>query len=533
MPTVITKKSTVVGKVPLDTDLQVGELAVNTADKILYSKHSDNQVVKIGFDPAVPGPIGSTTPSTVAATNVTVSGTIASPTSIQFGSGSATTLAAGKAWYDENTGSFNLGMGGGNITQQIGEEVFTYGKASSAITGQTLLQAIYRTGAVGASGVITFAPVTSGITDANLIVGVGTEDIALNGFGRITSVGIVRGINTSGSTYSETWVDNDTIWYKASTGGLTNVKPTSGILVSVGSIILAHASTGSIQVKVQVSSVTDLASPGAIGETTPDSIKTTKATVVSGTVTSSVPAVNVTQTWNNAAVPFTAEVTNVTNTASAAASLLRDWQIGGVSMVSITKAGKILVPASAISNTAGIFAQDAQSTCGISFGYGGSNNAITFFNNGEKLRGTSGVYRFHKLSLSSAGDMGNDAVVLWGTSSGQGEVNNGTTGSYRDWKVRNLIATGSISTGLSAKTADYTLTANDGTITADSTSAAITLTLETAVGHTRIHAFKKVAGANLVTIDGNASETIDGATSITLTDRCVLQSNGTEWKQIA
>ena len=47
MPKVITKKSTVVGKVPVPTDLDIGELAVNTADKKLYTKHSDGNVVLI------------------------------------------------------------------------------------------------------------------------------------------------------------------------------------------------------------------------------------------------------------------------------------------------------------------------------------------------------------------------------------------------------------------------------------------------------------------------------------------------------
>ena len=47
MPTVITKKSTVAGKVPLDTDLQIGELAVNTADGLIFTKHSDSTVVEI------------------------------------------------------------------------------------------------------------------------------------------------------------------------------------------------------------------------------------------------------------------------------------------------------------------------------------------------------------------------------------------------------------------------------------------------------------------------------------------------------
>ena len=48
MPKVITKKSTVAGKVPVPTDLDIGELAVNTADKKLYTKHSDGSVVLIG-----------------------------------------------------------------------------------------------------------------------------------------------------------------------------------------------------------------------------------------------------------------------------------------------------------------------------------------------------------------------------------------------------------------------------------------------------------------------------------------------------
>lgn len=41
---IILKKSTIAAKVPLATDLEIGELAVNTADAILYTKHSDGTV---------------------------------------------------------------------------------------------------------------------------------------------------------------------------------------------------------------------------------------------------------------------------------------------------------------------------------------------------------------------------------------------------------------------------------------------------------------------------------------------------------
>lgn len=53
MPRVITKKSTVAGKAPIAADLVVGELAVNTADKKLYTKHSDNSIVQIGVSVTV------------------------------------------------------------------------------------------------------------------------------------------------------------------------------------------------------------------------------------------------------------------------------------------------------------------------------------------------------------------------------------------------------------------------------------------------------------------------------------------------
>ena len=175
---------------------------------------------------------------------------------IQFNNGAAVALAAGRLWYDGETGSWNAGMGGGNITQQIGEELFVYGKASAAINDSPL-QIAYQTGTVGGSGVITFGPTVSGITNGGLIIGVATESIALNGFGRVTSYGIVRGITTNGTAYGEVWADGDTIWYNPVTGNPTNVKPSApNIKVSVGVLIKAgNGGSGSIQVEINHGSV--------------------------------------------------------------------------------------------------------------------------------------------------------------------------------------------------------------------------------------------------------------------------------------
>jgi len=166
------------------------------------------------------------------------------------------TVAAGRMWYDGTTGAWNLGMGNGNITQQVGEELFYYGKASAAITDSPL-QLIKQTGVVGASGVITFAPTTSGITDGNLIIGVATESIALNGFGRVTTFGVIHGITTDGSAYSETWADGDVIWYNPVTGNPTKTKPVApNIKVQIGTVIVAGpGGSGSFAVEINHGSV--------------------------------------------------------------------------------------------------------------------------------------------------------------------------------------------------------------------------------------------------------------------------------------
>ena len=170
---------------------------------------------------------------------------------LNFADGSATTLAAGRMWYDGTTGSWNLGMGGGNITQQVGEELFVYGKASAAITDSPL-QIVYQTGTVGSSGVITFGPTVAGITNGEAIIGVATESLALNAFGRITTFGVVRGITTNGSAYGETWADGDAIWYNPTTGNPTKTKPTApNIKTQVGIVIKAGAGgSGSFQVEI-------------------------------------------------------------------------------------------------------------------------------------------------------------------------------------------------------------------------------------------------------------------------------------------
>ncbi|WP_097303822.1 hypothetical protein [Pseudomonas chlororaphis] len=158
--------------------------------------------------------------------------------------------AVGRLWWNA-TGTLNLGMGNGNITQQVGEEVFIYGKASVAITEGQLIRI---TGTVGASGVVTLGPTTAGMTNPNDIVGVATENIALNAFGRITAIGIVHGINTTGASSGETWADGDALWYKPTGGGLmTKVRPLAPNQKTQAAVVINAGSggSGSLQVLIE------------------------------------------------------------------------------------------------------------------------------------------------------------------------------------------------------------------------------------------------------------------------------------------
>ena len=81
-------------------------------------------------------------------------------------------------------------------------------------------------------------------------------------------------------------------------------------------------------------------------------------TITGGTVTVNTPFLQATQTWNGAGVTFTGAKVNVTDTASAAGSLLLDLQLGGVSKFSVSKAGAVTIASTlAVTGVATLTAQ--------------------------------------------------------------------------------------------------------------------------------------------------------------------------------
>ena len=108
-------------------------------------------------------------------------------------------------------------------------------------------------------------------------------------------------------------------------------------------------------------------------KTTPAAIKTYVET--GGTVTASDPVLDLTQTWNDAAVAFTALKLNVTNTGSSAISKLFDFQVGGSSVAYFRRDGRLQLGANtAISGASGTFIVDYAGYPAITVG----NAVVTF-----------------------------------------------------------------------------------------------------------------------------------------------------------
>jgi hypothetical protein len=161
---------------------------------------------------------------------------------------------AGSMYYNDSDGTLDLILKGGNVKLQIGQEsvVRVVNKTSTNID---LLEANYQavrvTGAQGQRLKVDLAQATNDLLSAETI-GLVTETITNNQEGFITTSGLVRNINTTGSLQSETWLDGDVLYLSPTVAGrITKVKPQApNHLVIIGYVIYAHATQGTIFVKV-------------------------------------------------------------------------------------------------------------------------------------------------------------------------------------------------------------------------------------------------------------------------------------------
>lgn len=173
---------------------------------------------------------------------------------VQFNTAATETSAVGKLKWNDTDGTLDLGLKGGNVTLQLGQEQVArvVNKTSPLID---LLEANYQVvkivGATGQRLSVALAQADSDLDSATTL-GVVTETINRNQEGFVTTGGQVKEINTTGSLQGETWNDGDVLYLSPTTAGrLTKVKPVAPQhMVIVGYVEYAHSQHGKIFVKV-------------------------------------------------------------------------------------------------------------------------------------------------------------------------------------------------------------------------------------------------------------------------------------------
>lgn len=159
---------------------------------------------------------------------------------LKFDTTAAVTVAEGELAWNAQEGTLDLGMLGGNVTQQVGQEILVHVKASEALVDGDV---VYASGAVGASGQIEVSKfLADGSIPAYLIMGIATETIGSGSFGFITSFGKIRGLDTSAFTIGDVLYASPTV-----AGQLTNTIPVSpDVAMPIAFVVNVHAGNGEI-----------------------------------------------------------------------------------------------------------------------------------------------------------------------------------------------------------------------------------------------------------------------------------------------
>jgi hypothetical protein len=164
---------------------------------------------------------------------------------------STVTPAEGLMQWNTDEGTLNLGMSGGNVTLQMGQETFMYVKNQTGSTLANGKPAMFA-GSLGASGRIKAQyAIADGTLRSDYTIGIFTQDITNGSDGFVTTFGKVRSIDTTGTAYGETWADGDVLYVSPTTAGaLTKTRPTAPDLeITVAAVVNAHATQGVLFVR--------------------------------------------------------------------------------------------------------------------------------------------------------------------------------------------------------------------------------------------------------------------------------------------
>jgi len=269
------------------------------------------------------------------------------------------------------------------------------------------------------------------------------------------------------------------------------------------------------------------------GLATTDKPELLGVTLTGGTVTSSVPLVSGTQTWNNGAVAFEADSQTITPTASANTStLIKRVATGAGSFQVLADTGEILLGSAgslatrtgngpAINGAGSLHAGSRNGTfyCGDITAFGGTCRI-----DGTQVKVPSGnVFAFSSTTAS----FGSTDLAMRRNAAGVLEINNGTSGQFRDVVIRTLLLDKTITAP--ATTGAQTINKSSGSVNfaAAATSLVVTNSLVTTssvimatvgTNDATMFAVQAVAGSGSFTLYANAAATAETRVNFFITN---------------
>lgn len=223
-----------------------------------------NEIAFDGILPLANGGLGTSDPATARDTldaaklgvnsDITelrgLTGPIETPDYIQFDTSLTPTPAVGKMGWDDEDGTLQLGLKGGNVNLQLGQEEvhLAVNKSGVALVDGNVVAIL---GAQGNRISITRAQGNAEATSVHTF-GLCTEHIGVNQTGFVTTSGIIRGLNTLTDSEGNALVEGDTIYLSTTVpGGYTKIKPIApNHMVILGFVVRVNANNGQIFVKV-------------------------------------------------------------------------------------------------------------------------------------------------------------------------------------------------------------------------------------------------------------------------------------------
>jgi hypothetical protein len=149
--------------------------------------------------------------------------------------------AQGQMMWNADEETLDIQLNG--FALHVGEHIVYHVKNS---TGSTIAKGVpvMFAGTTGNSGKLLIQP-WNGTSPATLFMGLTAESLTTGSEGFVIAFGKLRGIQTNGANYGQTWVDGEIIYAGTTTGSLTKTQPSApNPIVQVLAVVHAHASNG-------------------------------------------------------------------------------------------------------------------------------------------------------------------------------------------------------------------------------------------------------------------------------------------------